>query len=1266
MHKPLLRLTSLRGLCSGIICTTMVMAILQLVADRVDGAVPPPPRDRREVDAVMAQAPKAPAASQLRPLHIVLVANRKDHGKNEHDYPRWMACWKVLLGGKAAGSEPVNLFGPAADLSQGPAAGAAGVTVETAKDWPSAEQFAKADLIVGFFGTGGIWSETKLGNLQAFLARGGGFVALHSAIIAEKPRAKRLAESIGLAWESGYTLFREGPLDLKIVARDNPICVGLPEQIHFEDEAYWPLVGDASKISLLATANEKEMGKGPLHAEPMFWTCTAGKGRVYSCVLGHNSWTFDDPYFRILVLRGMAWAVGESPYRFDPLVLCGARVSDQKYVATAAPAPNRAAPVAPNPQDPNLLLWLDASDKSTLTIDQDRHVSAWSNKAAKISRKLTSAGSQRPRYVTRGIAGGPSIRFDGKDDVLRDAAFGQSVKTWTVVLVTAPRSNAGGNHRGLLSANKPGQPDFVSGFNIDLGPSPSEEFSTLSLESAKGQLGTVNLRANAAPFGDVQIIVLSTGKSLSRLWVNGVEEENRGASDAVMTMDELRLGARYFLGSERGYFHGDVAEVLLYDHALSDAKRASLSAHLLKKYARGIKTPITYSAANVWEYLPKYDFGASRRPLESIDETIRNARPGDEARKSLESHLIAVLSDASATVAAKDFACSRLSIVGTAASVPALAKLLSDEKLSHPACIALERIPGPAAEEALAKALGSVQGKLRVGLIYAVGNRRIQAAEAQLIDILRGADALAAEGAAKSLGKLAGPTAAEALVAAIDAHVTPHVDASLRDAIADSCLKCAERLTSANKQAEALAIYQKILAKEVSGQAKVAATRGTIVIQGAAAAPLLFEQLTSADAKRQTMALLLVRTLPGGDFTKAVASQLGTLPADKQADVLAALGDRNDPQAIPAILAGLKSDQPAVRLAAVQALGHVGDASVVPALLAAATGSEKEIAEAAANSLATIPGGSLDAVLLESLNFRLVASDAPPSAAQREKEFRVLIDVLGRRGYGPATPSLIACAHLPQPAIRLAAIQASGKTVPVSDLATLVGLLIDAQNPREATAAETAIATVSTRSDENAAVQGALVARLGRAGIPAKLALIRALGRLGGPKALEAVQAAAGDANAEIQDAAIRALCDWPDAGVADELLKLVQQSKSEKYRLLALRGYIRIAGLATLPREQRLAMCREALRVANRDDQRQAILGVLSHMASADALALVLPLLDAESSKEEAGVAAVAIGETLAASQPAAVKAAMDKVLKTVKDAEVLRRATELQAKAR
>jgi type 1 glutamine amidotransferase len=44
--------------------------------------------------------------------------------------------------------------------------------------------------------------------------------------------------------------------------------------------------------------------------------------------LGHFDWTFDDPFFRTILLRGIAWTAGESPYRFDSLIARGIPLKD--------------------------------------------------------------------------------------------------------------------------------------------------------------------------------------------------------------------------------------------------------------------------------------------------------------------------------------------------------------------------------------------------------------------------------------------------------------------------------------------------------------------------------------------------------------------------------------------------------------------------------------------------------------------------------------------------------------------------------------------------------------------------------------------------------------------------------------------------------------------------------------------------------------------------------------------------------------------------
>jgi len=298
----------------------------------------PPPRPRAEVEAVLAKAPRPPAEGQLRALDVVLLADVKDHGPGAHDYPLWQERWALLLGGRQAAGDSVkqvNLFGPPSSGDPDEiASGAAKVRLTKAWKWPNSEQLETADLIVmQCYRSGGskrTWNDERIAQLEAYLARGGGFVVVHPATYTLRdlsgPGGDRVPALSGLAFDPSI-IVRHGPIEMKIAARDHPICLGLPERIDLVDEPYWPPVGDASKVAVLATSEEiVAKGSDEVRPHPMFWTARHGKGRIFACVPGHFTWTFDDPYFRILLLRGMAWASGESPYRFDPLVLRGARV----------------------------------------------------------------------------------------------------------------------------------------------------------------------------------------------------------------------------------------------------------------------------------------------------------------------------------------------------------------------------------------------------------------------------------------------------------------------------------------------------------------------------------------------------------------------------------------------------------------------------------------------------------------------------------------------------------------------------------------------------------------------------------------------------------------------------------------------------------------------------------------------------------------------------------------------------------------------------
>ena len=89
-----------------------------------------------------------------------------------------------------------------------------------------------------------------------------------------------------------------------------------------------------------------------------------------------------------------------------------------------------------------------------------------------------------------------------------------------------------------------------------------------------------------------------------------------------------------------------------------------------------------------FEALKTYNWGASRKLVQPIQDAVTTSSGNADARKALEARLTAVLkTDASRD--AKDVACRHLRTIGTAASIPTLAGLLGDPKLSHMARFAL-------------------------------------------------------------------------------------------------------------------------------------------------------------------------------------------------------------------------------------------------------------------------------------------------------------------------------------------------------------------------------------------------------------------------------------------------------------------------------------------------------------------------------------------------------------------------------------------------
>jgi putative heme-binding domain-containing protein len=252
----------------------------------------PKPRTRAELQRIV--PPTTASAANNKPLHILLAAGPKDHGPGEHDYPLWQRRWKRLL------------------------STAENVEIQTAFAWPTADQFRFADVIV-FYSDNPGFTAARAAELDAFLARGGGLIYIHFAVDGhDAPDA--LAARIGLAWRGGKSRFRHGALDLRITDPAHPITAGL-QKLDLYDESYWDLIGDPANIHVLAEGTEDGAPR------PLIWTREPkGGGRVLVSIPGHFTWTFDDPLFRAVILRGIAWCAGQPADRLIGLTTPGARI----------------------------------------------------------------------------------------------------------------------------------------------------------------------------------------------------------------------------------------------------------------------------------------------------------------------------------------------------------------------------------------------------------------------------------------------------------------------------------------------------------------------------------------------------------------------------------------------------------------------------------------------------------------------------------------------------------------------------------------------------------------------------------------------------------------------------------------------------------------------------------------------------------------------------------------------------------------------------
>jgi len=617
------------------------------------------------------------------------------------------------------------------------------------------------------------------------------------------------------------------------------------------------------------------------------------------------------------------------------------------------------------------------------------------------------------------------------------------------------------------------------------------------------------------------------------------------------------------------------------------------------------------------------------------------ASPGESAQQEV-GRLIAVL-QSDASLFEKGQACKRLAFLGDERCVPVVAALLSDKAMSHHARHVLEAIPSPAADEALRAALGKVKGRRLLGVINSIGVRRDPQAVESLAGLLKGQDRKTAAAAAAALGNIATPEAVALLTEAMS-----HSRGGHRLALADASLRAAEVMAAAGKTADARRVYEALADNRMPRHVRLAAALGVLRTEPEATVAERFtEFLTSADEVKVEAAVYASPERAAAGVTRALAAAVQTAPEATRVLLLDALRVRGDGEVVPQIAAALEKGPADVKVAALMAIGQIGDRRSVPLLINAATSDDRRIEETAIEALSKLRGEDIDHAVVEQL------------AQARGTQQRVAVVVLGRRGVAAAVPVLFALLPSADEATRVAVLEALGQTVNEKDFVKLLDHVPTAQSEVEKNAALAAVDAACRRMPNADAIAPIVAERMQSWPEDDRPALLKVLGAVGGPKSLEIVARVADEGTPELQDAATRVLGEWMSPDAAPYLYKIA--AGNGKYKTRALRGYLRIARQLNLPNEERLAMCRKALDIAERAEERQLALEVMKRAPSAEAVELAVSLMEDGRVRDQAVETAVFIGEKIKDSDPAAAKSAGEKALQAKPNGTLAERAKAL-----
>jgi HEAT repeat protein len=457
--------------------------------------------------------------------------------------------------------------------------------------------------------------------------------------------------------------------------------------------------------------------------------------------------------------------------------------------------------------------------------------------------------------------------------------------------------------------------------------------------------------------------------------------------------------------------------------------------------------------------------------------------------------------------------------------------MLRDEQQVDFARLALDRIPGTEVDALYLQALSNLgSGRARLGVIQSIGNRKISNAVDAIAPLLSASDYEAAAASAKALGQIGSAEALRALERA------PVRDSSI---VVEARLNAAHRIGGS----DALAVYHEISESSAApANLRGAALRGLFDLEPDHVAQRLVDAIGAGDPVIAPVVIEMVATQTAPNLIPTLADKLPTWTERAQVAVIAGLGRRGDPAAIPLLSGAAEHGSDEVRVAALTALGELpGNADIAALLAQHALAEEQTEVRAARASLARLNGPGVDE--------KIVAGATAGDEAARV----VYIEALAARYTTSATPLLLNLRNDSSVAVRVAALGSLAELAPIDAQGALLAWAISATDRNEQSRAIRAVASATLRNRDVEVRAQPVVQAIDSADSATALKLLPILGRIGGTNAADAAARLALRTDATLAGPAITSLARWPDAGGMVGLVSIAEKTTRTPDRAAAL-----------------------------------------------------------------------------------------------------------------